>query len=364
MSCHRPAGAGPVLALAFLGIAGPVGRLDAAEPAARLGIVDRSITIDRDQWIFWQVDYRLKNLGPGSLTIAPGDVEAKVAAWVSNSLVPGHEVALRSELTASGRSGLAATSDLLPSGDEAKRCRERLVLQVWPASAGDTPPEPIARAGTRAVLPEEQPGLTIPPGEALRVRLLLMHEHSLHGPFHALLGDREIELALGPARIADSVALDRQPPLARCQPAWPPAPPADYLDDRVFLSAPDSLHLDANMPPHQSYRFPDFRRARGGSRMRLSFWYLVAPGTDGECQARVVQYCDLPTRWKTLSHGEVDERLTTVGRWVHIQRVFKVEPEASSLGLEFRILGADLVAGEMWVDDVRLEGLDAAPSGP
>jgi hypothetical protein len=138
----------------------------------------------------------------------------------------------------------------------------------------------------------------------------------------------------------------------------------EYRDNRVFLSAPDSLHLDANIPGHQSYGFPDYRRARGGSRMRLSFWYLVAPGTDGECQARVKQFCDLPARWKTLSDGEVDEHLTTVGRWVHVQRVFRVEAEASSLVVDFRIFGGDLVAGELWIDDVRLEPLDAVPSGP
>jgi hypothetical protein len=362
-----PAGALPVATAVLLGLgaAGDAPRAgEPAAPAARLAVVDRSVAMDRGEWIYWQVDYRLRNLGPGPLVIAPGDVEARLSAWVSNSRAPGHDAPVHSELTASGRSGLIATCDILPSGDEAKRCRERLILQAWPAASGDAPPEPIAKAGARAVLPEEQPAMRLAPGEAVRVRLRLEHEHHLYGPFHALLGTREVELRIGPARLVDEVPLDRERKLARSQPAWPPAAPPEYLDDRVFLSAPDSVHLDANIPGRQSYRFPDFRRARGGSRMRLSFWYLVAPGTDGECQARVVQFCDLPNRWKTLSDGEVDERLTTVGRWVHVQRVFKVEPEASSLAVDFRILGADLVAGELWIDDVHLEALGDGPSGP
>lgn len=364
MSCRRLTGAGPAPVLALLCLASTAAPARAAEPGPALTVVGRSVAMDRGDWMYWQVDYRLKNTGAAPLAIAPGEIAATIDAWVSNSRVPGHEAPARSTLAASGRSGLLGTADVLPSRDEAKRCRERLILQVWPAGDGDSPPDPIRQAGARAVMPEEQPALTVAPGATLRVRLRLEHEHPLYGPFHALLGTRAVELELGPARIVDEVPMDRELKLARGQPAWPPEPPSDHLDDRVFASAPSSLHLDANLPGHQSYRFPDFRHARGGSLVRLSFWYLVAPGSDGEYQARVVQFCDLPNRWKTLSHGEVDQRLTTIGRWVHAERVFKVEPEASSLVVDFRILGADLVAGEMWIDDVKLEPLDAPPSGP
>ena len=101
---------------------------------------------------------------------------------------------------------------------------------------------------------------------------------------------------------------------------------------------------------------------RYATRMRLRFWYLVAPGTRGECRARVVQYKDAPTAWKVLSDGCRDEPLAAVGRWTRVDRVFRTEADATSLALDFRIAGSEV--GELWIDDVTLEPLDADPCGP
>jgi hypothetical protein len=332
-----------------------------APDGPRLVVLDRCIEMDRGDWIYWQVDYRLQNAGSAPLTIAPKEVAAKVEAWVSNSRVAGHATPKRSVTVASGGSSLTAVADVLPASDEAHRCRERLTVQVWPAGTGEPPPaRPAAKAAGHPPAPEPW---TVAPGAAVRVRLILEHEHHLYGPFNALLGTREVEIRLGAARLVDTLALARERKLTRALPSWPPAPPEDFLDRQIFVTAPDSLHLEAHVPGKQSYRFPDFRHVRYGSRMRLSFWYLVAPGTDGDCQARITQYRDLPNAWKTLYEGEVDERLATVGRWVHVERIFRIEPEATSLALDFRILGAD-VAGELWVDDIRIEPIDAPPTGP
>jgi hypothetical protein len=51
-----------------------------------------------------------------------------------------------------------------------------------------------------------------------------------------------------------------------------------------------------------------------------------------------------------------------VGRWVHVERIFRTEPEATTLALDFRIVGADV--GELWIDDVLLEPVGAGPEGP
>lgn len=377
MPGHRAMGAGAALVLLPWTLFGPPpgGRAGAdespgtPEPAvARLVVIQRCEAMDRADGVVWQVDYRLRNAGPSALVLGPGEIEARVGAWVSNSRVPGHDVPRRSELSAGGSSGWAGSAEVIPSADEARRCRERLGVQVWLAAEGDEPraaeePAKAKKDGAAAPAPRRPP-IRLAPGEVVRVRLRLEHEHALYGAYNALLGTREIELRLGPATIADRVPLDRERKLAAARPAWAPSPPAEFLDRRIFLSAPDSLHLEANVPGHQSWRFPDFRPVRCGGRMRLSFWYLVAPGTDGECRARVVQYRDLPRSWKILHDGEVDERLTTVGRWVRVERVFRVEAEASSLGLEFGILGADLAAAELWIDDVRLEPVEEVVAGP
>ena len=97
--------------------------------------------------------------------------------------------------------------------------------------------------------------------------------------------------------------------------------------------------------------------------MRLRFWYLIAPGTEGDCRVRIQQCKDIPATWRMLIDGELDQCLTTVGRWTHVERTIRTEPEATRLSLDFRIAGnAD--AGAVWIDDVTLEPLAAGPSGP
>ena len=91
--------------------------------------------------------------------------------------------------------------------------------------------------------------------------------------------------------------------------------------------------------------------------MRLRYSYFIAAGTEGECRAKVTQYKETPTSWKVLSEGDVEQCLTTVGRWVRVEKVFRTESEATTLALDFRICGAEI--GQMWLDDVSLE-----PVGP
>jgi len=98
--------------------------------------------------------------------------------------------------------------------------------------------------------------------------------------------------------------------------------------------------------------------------MRLRFWYLIAAGTEGECRVRVAQFKDTPTSWRILNSGGFEQCLKTVGRWTKVDRIVQTEPEATTLTLEFKIVGETEV-GEMWIDDVSLEPVDCAtPGGP
>jgi hypothetical protein len=172
-----------------------------------------------------------------------------------------------------------------------------------------------------------------------------------------------VELKLGGSTLRDSWLLNREEKLPRLGLApWPAPgdPPPDRLDARIFVSAPDSLHLEAHVPGNQLYRFKECP-VRYATRMRLRYWYLIAPGTQGECKARIVQYRDAPNLFRILSEGDIDQTLTTVGRWVKVDRVLLTEPEATSLTLEFRLSG-DI--GEMWIDDVSIEPLDDQSEGP
>lgn len=303
---------------------------------------------DARRWQFWQVDYRLRNDGPTELMAIPAEVSATVEGWVSNSRIPSHTSPRRASQDLSGTSGLSATAEVIASRDEVRRCREHATLRVW--------------VPTEEVEPPDSPGtLRVAPGGIVRVRLRLEHQHFIYGPYDPLLGLRSFELHLGTATLRDTLPLDREQHFAQAEPSWP-LPPADRLDTRQYISAPHSLHLEAHVPGNHQYRYPE-QPVRYATRMRLSYWYLIAPGTRGECRARVSQYKDIPPIWRPLSDGNIEESLSTVGRWVHVERIFRTESEATTLALDFRIVGSENI-GEMWIDDVSLEPVTGTSDGP
>jgi hypothetical protein len=329
-----------------------------------LAILARSIIQDQGSW---QVDYRLRHDGATGLVVTPNEIVARVEGWVSNSRAASHAMPRLSSLILSGPSGLSATTDVIATADEVQRCRERLAVQVWTDDDPEPLPAPPARPGTGAGAsappgtPERAPILSLAPAALVRVRLRLEHQHFLYGDYDPLLGLRALELHLGVAVLRDVVPLDREQYLAQPKYAWP-QPPDDRRDTRHFVSAPDSLHLEAHIPGNQYYRFPE-RPVRYGTKMRLRFWYLIAAGTEGECRARIAQYKDTPTAWKVLTDGAHEQVLTTVGRWTKVEHIFRTESDATTLALDFRIGGGSDV-GEMWIDDVSLEPIGGASVEP
>ncbi|HEX8203386.1 MAG TPA: hypothetical protein VF590_23120 [Isosphaeraceae bacterium] len=312
-----------------------------------LTVLDRTIAQDRGDW---QVDYRLRHDGATRLVVTPGEVVARVEGTVSNSRAVGHARPRRSAVVIAGATGMRAVAQVIASADEDRRCRERAVLWV---GADGSAPAAAADPGAAGA----GPLLDLAPGASFRVRLRLEHLHAVYGPYDPLLGQRSLELGLGAAALRDTLPLDHELHVAQARPSWP-APPADRRDTRQFVSAPDSLSLEADVLGHQAYRFPE-QPVRYATPMRLGFWYLIAPGTEGECLARVTQYRDSPTFWKTLTSGSFEERLTEVGRWVRVEHVFRTESEATTLALDFQIDGADV--GQLWIDDVVLEPVGIEP---
>jgi hypothetical protein len=367
---------GPVCCLflavvVLVGVAMPaLSDAQGADSNALLTLLERSIVQDQGSW---QVDYRLRYEGATGIIVTPNEILARVEGWVSNSRVSSHALPRWSALVISSPAGPLATPEVIASADEAQRCRERGVLLVWTGDA-EAPPPPAARpatgsgtgagsgSGTGTVAVERPTILSIAPGATVRVRLRLEHQHFLYGDYDPLLGLRTVELHLGAATLGDPVVpMDREQYLAQPKSTWP-LPPEEHRDTRHYVSPPDSLHLEAHIPGNQYYRYPE-RAVRYGTKMRLRFWYLIAAGTEGECRARVAQYKDTPTAWKVLTDGAHEEVLTTVGRWVKVERVFRTESEATTLALDFRISGGAEV-GEMWIDDVSLEPVVATPSQP
>jgi hypothetical protein len=318
--------------------------------SGRLTVVERVLAQDQGDW---QIDYSLKNDRSNALVLAPAEIAARVEGWLSNSRVAVHANPRRSETLIDGKAGPMATAEVIPSPDDSLRCRERALIRVWADSAKVATP-------ARGADPEPLATVTVEPGALLRVRIRLEHQHCLYGDYDPLLGRRDLELRLGAETIRDVLPLDREQYLAQPKETWP-EPAEEHKDNRHFMSAPDSLLLEAGVPGNQYFRFPE-RKVRYSSRVRLRFWYRVAPGTEGEVKARIAQYRESPNAWKVLSDGGSEQTLKTVGRWVKFEKTFKTESEATTLALDFRIANAEV--GEVWIDDVTLEPIDAATGGP
>ncbi len=202
--------------------------------------------------------------------------------------------------------------------------------------------------------------LSLGPGSIVHVRLRLEHQHTLYGDYDPLLSMSAVEVKLGPVSVQDVVPLNCEQYLAQPRFAWP-EPPVERRDTRHFVSPPDSLHIEAHIPGHQCYRYPE-RPVRYTTKMRLRFWYLIAAGTEGECRLGFAQYKDTPTSWRKLNSGSFEQTLKTVGRWTKVEHVIQTEPEATIITLEFKIVG-DTDVGELWIDDVSLDPIAGSGLG-
>ncbi len=318
----------------------PSGGLHAGE-SSQLRLLRRSVAQDQGAWV---IDYEVRYPGSTGVILTPTEIGASVEGWVSNSRVATHAVPRLAHAIVSAGSGASSTVDVISSSDETQRCRERAIISVW------TDDSPLPDPNVASLL-------SLAPRASVHIRLRLEHQHVLYGDYDPLLGVRNIELTLGRATLRDQVALNHEHYLAQPRYIWP-EPPEDRRDTRQFVSAPDSLHLEAHVPGHMYYRYPE-HPVRYGSKMRLRFWYLIAVGTEGDCRVRLAQYKDTPTSWRPLSNGGIDQTLDVVGRWTKVEKIVRAECEATTVALDFRIVGETNV-GEMWIDDVSLEPVACA----
>ena len=310
---------------------------ESASPPCRLVLLDRQISQHNSRWL---VRYQVRYEGDTALDLSPSDLSVDYEAWVSNSRSKPHTTPHKSQT----RFALSETSSIqatvISNTNDRQRCREKISLAV---TTGERPAAELPAAKTN-FLP-----LRVPPGQTIWLYLTLDHEHFLYGTYDPLLGVRQLEIRLGPCRLIDSIPLDVEQ-----APATPvvklSAPPKERLDQRQFHSAPDSLYLAADVPGFQYFRFDDMP-VRYGTQFKLSFWYLIAVGTEGSCHVRVMEYQDTPNAWYRLDGG-FDEQMTVQGRWRKFEQTFQTRDETTTTALDFRIVGANV--GEMWIDDIEL----------
>jgi hypothetical protein len=311
----------------------------------RVTLVDRQVSQHNSRWI---VRYQVRHEGAGPLELAAGDVSVAYDGWVANSRLKPHSVSRRSQVEFALGTGNAGLATVIASSNDRQRCRERIALAI---STGDQP-------AADPPFNKPQTPIKVESGQLLWLYLSIEHDHFLHGTYDPLLGDRDVQIRLGPCRLVDTVPL-----VAEQAPATPTVklsmPPKERLDSRQYHSAPDSLYLAADVPGYQYFRFDDMP-VRHGTRFKISFWYLVAVGTEGSCHVRMMEYQDTPNAWYRLEGG-FDDQLTVQGRWQRFEQTFRALGDTTTMALDFRIVGANV--GEMWIDDIELVPLYADAGG-
>jgi hypothetical protein len=321
--------------------------------------IGRTVAQDQGAWV---IDYRLRLASPTGVILAPEEIGVKVDGWVSNSRVASHAVPRWSSLGIPHGPEFSTVGEVIAAPDEAHKCHEKLIVSVW--ASGKAESSGKAEGGrlkaesegngpdSSFILHPSSLPMSVAPEGIVHVRLRLEHQHVVYGDYDPLLAIRAVELRLGQATVRDHVPLDHEQYLAQPRFTWP-EPPEDRRDTRHAVSGPDSLHLEAHVPGHHYYRFPE-RPVRYGTKMRLRFSYLIAAGTEGECRLRIAQYKDTPASWRQLERAGSQRCLKTVGRWIKVEHVFTTDAEATTLAIDFCIAG-DVDVGEMWIDDVSLE---------
>jgi hypothetical protein len=323
-------------------------------------LVHRAISQDRASGQVWQLDYTLRNAGALPVPLGARDVSVQIESWVSNSTIAEHATPRRSTLSLAALQRNPAECVILAPPDETGRCLERGSLGAWPSRSGDSPPAPAQAIALRVVAPLNLTQLVVAPAESLHLRIRLEHVHFLYGPYEPLFGTRDVRLRLGSAAFLDHVKLEPCGRPASASVAWPPfEPPPDRRDCETYLSPPDSLRLTSQTPGLGYYRHVG--PIRYDTRMRLGFWYLIAPGSQGRARLSITQRKQGPGLFETLPEGQHEVNLADVGSWTRVERVFRTEPEATTLTLEFCLIGEPI---EVWIDDLELAALDSAPEGP
>ena len=139
--------------------------------------------------------------------------------------------------------------------------------------------------------------------------------------------------------------------------------PRSIATPSITVRVPDSLHVAAHLPGNAYFRFAEIP-VRYDTKMRLRFSYLVAAGTEGTCRARITQFKDSPVAWKVLTDGRREVPLNRSAAGLRSSVVFRTEPKATTLALDFRIEGDGIEVGECWIDDLSLEPLLAVANEP
>ena len=289
----------------------------------------------------WVIAYTVQYNGDDPINPSACDINLKYEAWVANSSCPSHGIPKKSHAEFNLAQANPFLATVIDSSNDKRKCKENIFLGIT-KQIEDVDLPTLVRS---AFLP-----INLKKGDRLKIFLICAHDHFLYGTYDPLLGEREIEITIAGNTIKDTISLNQELSPARTVVKLS-TPPKERMDDRQFRSAPDSLYLAADVPGFQYFRFDDIKPIRRRTEFKLSFSYLIAVGTEGTCHARIMEYQDTPNAWYRLDGG-FDQQLPLQGRWQKFEQTFRALDDATTIALDFRIVGANV--GELWIDDLEL----------
>ena len=262
--------------------------------------------------------------GQSTLILKPEKIEVTYEAEVANSRLPNHAFCLttRSKFFLSEK----GVAPLIHHFNQNKNeCREIISGRINLAA--------------------------VQPNEKFQITFTIEHDHFLYN-IDPLLGGRKFQIKISDWEISGEAVFDSPDEKLKIKPVTLSYIPKGHLDERYSFSNKPSLYLAADIPGCQCFRFGDIPTTYD-AKFKVSFYYLIALGTEGECRARVMEYQDRPGLWKKIDDGGFDELLEFKIGWQKFEKEFQTTKDTTTMALDFRIAGAEI--GEMWISDIKFE---------
>jgi hypothetical protein len=307
-----------------------------ASPRPTLVLMSRGVSQEQTTW---HVEYRFSYRGETQIDFdRTRDARVEIDSWVSNSAVPVHGLPRKSHIVLEGSEWQKAFP-VIESSEEEERCFEKISAQL-------------------SLPGQQQHLLSLAPNGELTLRLKFEHLHDFYGDLNLLLGTRTLKFKIGQLEFIDSIPLNQEEYKIFPEFTWPKTP-SERQDHKLFVSAPFSIHLEAQTSGLHQYHPGEFP-VRNATPMSLSFYYFIAGGTEADCSflIRQIRQIHRTHSWKVFGIHDIKKSLTTIGKWTKVVLPFITAPEANFVSMDFKIK-SDTELGEMWIDDVELKSLSA-----
>ena len=294
----------------------------------------REVRQDKGTWV---VSYKLRSPFGEEAFVRRSDVVMTLAGTASNSAVPGDGVCREFRIIASDAEkspGNFGRHAIHLDESDARSCRMAIRVEMGDKDAA-----------------------VISPGRDLDLRIFFEHNHFVYGIWEPILGNWSLGVDMGEFQFRDRLKLDMA---ERARPDLAINVGEGSRDETYSKSAVNSVYFASHDPCKNNVSVNNIP-VRYGTKLRFSFRYLVAVGTEGEPCVELRQETDVGNMWKRIYDADMTIVLTTVGKWHEYSGIINVDGSGSLLDVRFRLASSDV--GEVWISDLQLKEVGFSASG-